>query len=87
MQVMCVKPFNNNNIIEQCKNAPRPDVGDECQVTHTVMSRQGFNYYMLKEFPGYNYLSTHFAILPEQSADQMQEENREAILNLETTIV
>lgn len=87
MKVICVKPFNNQRIMDSCKNAPRPEVGDESTVTQTYWDEIAkANYHSLAEFPGYKYKADHFAILPNTSAHEMQEQEREAIVNLENAV-
>jgi hypothetical protein len=87
-KVICVKEFNNADIKQEYKSAPRPDVGDICEVFDVVNDGiPEVPYYKLYEFPGYGYRYEHFATLPERDADEMREEVRESIVNLETSIV
>jgi hypothetical protein len=45
-------------------------------------------YYILAEYSDeYKWRSTAFATLPDSTADDMQEEEKEAIVNLETVLV
>jgi hypothetical protein len=89
MKVICIKPFSNGWINEECKSAPRPEVGDICEVVRVVDDKDanGYQYYVLNEFKGYRYRTDLFATLPEASADEMQEAQRESIVNIETAIV
>lgn len=43
-------------------------------------------YYRLSGYK-HQYHASHFAIIPEQSADEMSEEKREAIINIETQAI
>ncbi len=90
MKIFCVTNRHQVNPL-----TPKLVVGSEYVPTEQRQFDGGV-YYQLAEYPPefiggekrmYYFHSKGFAILPEQSADQMQEENREAILNLETTIV
>jgi hypothetical protein len=72
-------------IAKPCKNAPRPQVGDIDIVTEEKESVDGFKFYSLERFgKDLFYWSELFAILPEPSADDMAEADKEAIVNLET---
>lgn len=88
MKVLCI------NVPEEWKRlCPRwgiehPDVGDECLVLK-VHKNPGFgnDLFILKGYePNVGYASTNFATLPDRDADKMQEESREAIVNIEKEI-
>ncbi len=89
-QVMCVNVPADWPEFCKLKNRTHPDVGDIC----TVVSIEPHFYYpeitmyMLAEHGNQTlYCSQHFAILPSRSADEMHEEQKEAIINLEHQIV
>jgi hypothetical protein len=80
-KVMLVKPFTD--VKPEYKNAPRPEIGDIDEVTDEIENK-GDTYYRLARFGiDYAYQSKLFAIVPEPSADDMQEETKEAIVNLQ----
>jgi len=82
-QVICIEAINNE--VPCKKGQPRPEVGDICIVTG-IECQPWFDatYYQLSGYPSNNgYLSTSFAILPDASADEMQETERESIVNIE----
>lgn len=77
-RVMCISPIDRPT--ESAKDRPRPQVGDEDIATGEV-SMYGAVYYTLLRFgKGDGYNTECFATLPEQSAEEMQEENHEAII-------
>lgn len=59
-----------------------PEVGDEVTVL-TKQVYEGAYYYTFSEYPGFAYDVKCFAVLPDQTAGEMQEESKEAIVNLE----
>lgn len=84
MKVRCISPIKNPERGKE--NEPRPQVGDVCIVTASrYLPCYDATYYQLAGYPKVNgYQSTHFAIIPDTSADEMNEEARESIVNLET---
>lgn len=81
-KVMCIKAFTDTQ--EGMENAPRPEVGDK-DVVARVEEQYHRVYYILERF-GIDkaYRSDHFATLPSQTADEMADAEKEAIVNLET---
>jgi hypothetical protein len=81
MQVMLVKPIITTS--EGAENRPRPKVGD----IDTVIDERKIDntlYYLLERFGNeLGFIASHFAILPDTSTDEMQEEEKEAIVNLQ----
>lgn len=83
MKVICVKPIITTD--EGCENYPRPEVGDIDIVTLVRPHPSGSTYYSLQRFNStIGYDTKHFATLPDLTADEMEEEEKEAIVNLET---
>lgn len=85
MKVMCL--YQATEII-------RHGLNDRGQVfvgnIYTVLEVREYNgedYYALEEVKGILFFSEMFAILPDNSADEMAEEEKEAIANLETVLV
>lgn len=82
MKVVCI---NDNWTCEpDLTNELKPAIGDIDTVT--VIGSNGYDekvFYALERFGTRGFLSTHFVELPEPDADQMQEGEREAIVNLE----
>jgi hypothetical protein len=82
-QVMCVNcPADWRELLPSI-GCTYPEVFDECTVTGTE-KHMGHTMYFLAEHPGVSFRSIRFATLPEQSADEMQEEKHESIINIET---
>lgn len=81
MKVICVKPFKSPD--HNCENDPEPKVGDIDIVVNSKV-KYGNTFYKLERFSGNAYRADHFATLPDSTADEMAEESREAIVNLET---
>jgi hypothetical protein len=81
MKVICINDKWNRK-----GNEPAPVFLQECTVTITRRVCDTA-YYKLAEFPdNLNYLCDMFAILPDQSAHEMAEQEREAIVNIETAL-
>lgn len=82
MKVICLKKHKVNELGE---DLPSPEVGDIDTVTDKYQSKQSrdFFYHLERFGERYGYLADYFAILPDQSADEMQEQEREGIVNLE----
>lgn len=78
MEVMCVKPIDSSNWLTD--DYPRPEVGDKDNVIEEVTLGPHLYYCFARFGRRHGYRSTHFAILPDQSADQMNDEQREAII-------
>jgi len=81
MKVMCVHQhwFNASN----CKKFPLPVIGSEYTVLEVVkkdFKGKPHETYRLKELPGFTYCTQGFAILPGLTAEDMQEQVREAII-------
>lgn len=82
MKVICVKPLGETCCISG-NPAPRPEVGDIDIVTVRV-KRIGRKWYKLERFAQHwCYEVENFAILPDTSADEMSEAEKEGIVNLE----
>lgn len=62
-------------------------VGNEYAAYNTMAFDDGVYYQLLGFDPGEIYHSDLFAILPDQTADEMAEVEKEAITNLETVLV
>jgi hypothetical protein len=84
MKVLCVSREGVRNMA-----IPKIEVGDELTVSSEVISEDGKHCYIFEEIgpivfngakvqPGY--MSKNFAILPEQSADEMAEQEFESII-------
>jgi len=85
MQVLCVtlEDFTGSGIPLEPGEI---EIGSE----YTVIDVEHFNglpHYHFAERPKFIYDVRNFAVLPDQSADQMQEENKEAIINIETPVL
>jgi hypothetical protein len=79
---MCIK--DNLDASDSAKGGPMPVFMGEYTILETH-DYKGRAFYALVEFGDfYLYYSDHFATLPDSTADEMQEESREAIVNLET---
>lgn len=79
--------------VDTCRNPPpfmapyNVEIGDEYTITGEFKRNDGV-YYELAERPSFcEYNSELFATLPDKSADEMREEEREAIINLEKSFV
>lgn len=69
MRVLCVKPFK----APESKDKPRPEVGDE-DVVFDQMEIWGIIYYNLQRFGDeFNYCADHFATLPDEPAELIEE--------------
>lgn len=72
MRVMLVKPFTD--VSNECKNAPRPEVGDIDEVTDSGKDHKGDLYYFLARFGrDYAYKANLFATLPDTPAEVIEE--------------
>ncbi len=89
MRVMCISHERFGDDLPYGPNDPQ--IGDECVVIRSCIGYdekgKGFPSYELKGYVPYLYDQRNFAILPDETADEMQEESREAIVNLETVLV
>jgi hypothetical protein len=88
-RVICIAHFDLNSVPEWAKKKRlvKPAIGDLCTVVEVATKLHG-TFYTLAEFPDYmEYNAQGFAILPEPDADEMREEVREAIVNIETALV
>ena len=85
MNVMCID--ENWQPSHGCENAARPICGN----TYTVLEAKTIGWldvYVLNELGDeYAYKQSHFATLPDSTADEMQEAQHEAIVNLENVAV
>ena len=80
MKVICVKPFKTNKCYFSGTILSVPDVGDEDIVIDVFETKYGVHY-ALERFGMDNlYNSEHFATLPDDTADEMQEAEQESIL-------
>lgn len=72
----------------RCKNIPPMlEVGSEYVVIGLHNGKYGLGYF-LEGFPSHLAFNPNlFATLPSQDADAMQEETRESIVNIETSVV
>lgn len=78
MRVMCVN--DNWHPHPDVKNNPTPKVPEISEVVKEFNYTDGV-YYILQGFhPHQGFKSTHFATLPEQTADEMNEVEKEAII-------
>jgi hypothetical protein len=85
MNVICVQQLFSHP--SNTYNPPMPEVGSEYVVIDEVR-HGGFDLYVLAGFPSdCGYVKSGFATLPDSTADEMAEESREAIVNLETVLV
>ena len=68
-----------------------PQIGDECEVVKEAIGYDNNDKptpcFDLKGFSRYYYDQRNFATLPDSTADEMQEADQEAIVNLETVAV
>jgi hypothetical protein len=86
MRVMCIRKFIRPSITEDMP-PPKMEIGDIFNVLDTY-SYCGVSFYKLVEFGfDYGFDTKHFIILSESTADEMQEECKEAIVNIETVLV
>jgi hypothetical protein len=86
MKVMCIRKFPNACGVSG-EPMPTPEVPDIDTVIDQV-DRDFDTYYSLERFGmAYLYNVQWFAILPDQSADEMQEAEKEGIVNLEKAVV
>jgi hypothetical protein len=87
MRVLCI----NENWISSAglEGKPRPSVGDiDVVFNHEYDEHIGKVFYQLERFGSERwYRCDMFAALPDSTADDMQEEEKEAIVNLETVLV
>jgi hypothetical protein len=82
-KVMCIKKCN-----EYDGKLPywySPEVGE---ITEVINSKEYFGrqFYDLDGYPEFWFLAECFATLPDSTADEMQEQSREAIVNIETVL-
>lgn len=90
MRVLCI-----NNDCYDIGDLPfgpdDPQIGDECTVIESCIgySESGIESpcYELEGYSPWVYDQRNFATLPDNTADEMAEESREAIVNLETVLV
>lgn len=81
MKVVCVEKCTE--YVGKMPYWYNPEVGDELTVLD-IEEPLGRTFYDLDGYPEFLYDSKFFAILPDTSADDMQEAEHEAIVNLET---
>jgi hypothetical protein len=62
-----------------------PEVGDKLHVIEAKVM-YGLLFYDLEGYSEFLYDARYFATLPDDTADDMQEEEKEAIVNLETVL-
>lgn len=76
MRVMLVRRFTKPAIDNDHVPPPKMEVGDVYNVLDTY-SYCGVSFYKLVEIgPDYGFDTKHFAVLPDQSADEMEEEEQ-----------
>lgn len=82
MRVLCINDKWAGPPVEE--GLPSPQIGDKDDVTGTV-EFLGENYYILAAY-GNNrgFMCRYFVTLPDQTADEIETETKEAIVNLET---
>lgn len=86
MRLFCIVAPKMEVIPPQCRPYV-PEVLMEYEGDLADVAEDGA-YYTLKGFPDWFYYHhSLFAILPDATADQMQEEKREAIVNLEHELI
>lgn len=69
-----------------CEEAPRPVFNKDYNVDDVVILN-GIESFILAELgDDYGYRTAFFATLPDNTADEMAEESREAIVNLESVL-
>lgn len=81
MKAICIKKCIGYDGIKPFHASP--EKGEIVEVIKTT-ERENSVWYGLYEYPGFLYSAYNFVILPEPSTDDMQEVEKEAILNLET---
>lgn len=82
MRVICIN--DNWDASESAEGGPLPEFMGEYIILETH-NYKGHTFYCLVEFGDfYLYHSDHFATLPDATADEMAEVEKEAIVNLET---
>ena len=90
MKVICTNNKHHKN-----RYCPKPEVLSEYNVVNQLALTDGI-YFELAEFPPehvdeqwryYYFHSKGFAILPDKSADEMADEVRECIVNIEKNLV
>jgi hypothetical protein len=80
MRVICVMSFDKIKSHPSYDGEPLPQVGSEYLIVDTYRGSLGLTY-ILAGFPDdCSYEAKAFATLPEATADEMQEAEREAIL-------
>lgn len=77
--------FGSEQEVISCAYRERQDTTDPKHGT-TFTSRAGV-YYELRGFPGLEFHAMNFAILPDTDAEQINQEQKEAIINIETPLV
>lgn len=85
MRVLCIQ---EPNTIVKCgiNDTAQVHIGSEYNAADAI-EYEGEYYYKLEEIPGALFHERLFATLPDQTANEMAEESREAIVNLETVLV
>lgn len=85
MRVMLIRKFIKPSL-DSDMPPPKMEVGDVFNVLDAY-SYCGVSFYKLVEFGfDYGFDTKHFAVLPDQTADEMAEVEKEAIVNLETVL-
>lgn len=75
---MCIN--ENWRPAPEVENNRKPYCGEVCEVVETH-KRHDMDWYILAGFnPHQGFLAVNFAILPDQTADEMQELEKEAII-------
>lgn len=70
-----------------CEEAPRPVFNQDYNVDYVAILNGTESFILIELGDEYGYRTEFFAILPDNTADEMAEESREAIINLETVLV
>lgn len=85
MRVISINDKWVRDLKEESENRPSPHFLEECFVTKQKMHEGNIWYQLGGRFNHHSgFMAKFFAILPDASADEMKEETREAIVNIET---
>ena len=82
-KVVCI---DARNPVNTDWHGPDPQEGDILTVSWEGMLYDIYSYQFVECGPDYAYSAWRYATLPDSTADEMQEESLEAIINLETAL-